>query len=82
LLRPNGPAMTRSAGTYQLDPGSYTGSIHAYARGNAAFPTCDNSALIGNVAIHAVAYQTAILLIYAPKGGDLRTLVIRLDNQP
>ena len=35
-----------------------------------------------NVAIHAFAYRSAIPLIYAPKGGDLRTLVIRLDNQP
>jgi hypothetical protein len=30
------------------------------------------------VAIHALADQTAILLIYAPK--DLRTLFIPLDN--
>jgi hypothetical protein len=82
LLRPNGPAMARSGGTYQLDPGSYTGSIHAYAKDDSSFPTCDNNALLGNVAIHAVVDQTAILLIHAPKGGDLRTLFIPLDNQP
>ena len=67
-------------GTYQLDPGSYTGSIHAYAKDDPSIPTCDNAALIGNLAIKAVADQTAILLIYAPKDGDLRTLFIPLDG--
>jgi hypothetical protein len=51
--------MTRSAGTCQLDPGSDTGSIHAQASDDAASPTCDNSALIGNRAIHAVADRVA-----------------------
>lgn len=67
-------------GVYQLDPGSYTGSFHAYARDDSSVPTCDNSALLGNLAIHAVADQTAILLVYAPKDGDLRTLFIPLDG--
>jgi hypothetical protein len=67
-------------GTYQLDPGSYTGSIHAYAKDDPSIPTCDNPALIGNLAIKAVADQTAILLVYAPKDGDLRTLFIPLDG--
>ncbi len=67
-------------GTYQLDPGSYTGSIHAYAKDNSSIPTCDNPALIGNLAIKAIAGQTAILLIYAPKDGDLRSLFIPLDG--
>jgi hypothetical protein len=67
-------------GTYQLDPGSYTGSIHSYAKDDPSIPTCDNAALIGNLAIKAAADQTAILLIYAPKDGDLRTLFIPLDG--
>ena len=67
-------------GTYQLDPGSYTGSIHAYAKDDSTFPTCDNAALVGNLAIKAVSDQTAILLVYAPKDGDLRTLFIPLDG--
>jgi hypothetical protein len=67
-------------GTYQLDPGSYTGSIHAYAKDDPSIPTCDNPALIGNLAIKAIADQTAILLVYAPKDGDLRTLFIPLDG--
>jgi hypothetical protein len=66
--------------TYQLDPGSYTGSIHAYASDDTTIPTCDNPALVGNLAIKAVADQTAILLVYAPKDGDLRTLLIPLDG--
>jgi hypothetical protein len=33
------------------------------------------------VAIQAVADRTAILLIYGPKDGDLRTLVTPLDNE-
>jgi hypothetical protein len=66
--------------TYQLDPGSYTGSIHAYASDDTTIPTCDNPALVGNLAIKAVADQTAILLVYAPKDGDLRTLFIPLDG--
>ena len=70
--RPGCPAAT------QPFPGLYTGSIHAYAKDDSSFPTCDNKALLGNVAIHALADQTAILLIYAPK--DLRTLFIPLDN--
>ena len=67
-------------GTYQLDPGSYTGSIHAYASDDTTIPTCDNPSLVGNLAIKAVADQTAILLVYAPKDGDLRTLFIPLDG--
>jgi len=69
-----------SAGTYQLDSGSYSGSIHAYAKDDTSFPTCDNPALISNLAIQAVADQTAILLIYGPKDGDFRTLFIPLDS--
>ncbi len=69
-----------SGETYQLDPGAYTGSLHAYAKDDATFPTCDNAALLGNLAITAVADQTAILLVYAPKDGDLRTLFIPLDG--
>ena len=69
-----------SGGTYQLDPGSYTGSIHAYAKDDPSIPTCDNAALIDKLAIKAVADQTAILLIYAPKDGDLRTVFIPLDG--
>jgi len=69
-----------SAGTYQLDPGSYSGSIHAYAKDDASFPTCDNPALIGNLAIQAVGDRTAILLIYGPKETDLRTLFIPLNE--
>ena len=67
-----------SAGTYQLDPGRYTGSIHAYANDSSDVPTCDNPALLGGIPITAVADQTAILLIYAPKDGDLRSLFIPL----
>ncbi|HYN47946.1 MAG TPA: hypothetical protein VER83_03720 [Candidatus Nanopelagicales bacterium] len=69
-----------SAGTYQLDPGSYTGSIHAQAKDDSTFPTCDNGALIGNLAIQAVADQTAILLIYGTKDEDLRSLFIPLEG--
>jgi hypothetical protein len=67
-------------GTYQLDPGSYTGSIYAYPSDATAFPTCNTNALIGNLAIQAVAGRTVILLIYGPKVGDLRTLFIPLDT--
>ena len=69
-----------SGGTYQLDPGAYTGSLHAYAKDDATFPTCDNPPLLKDLAITAVAGQTAILLVYAPKDGDLRTLFIPLDG--
>lgn len=69
-----------SGSTYQLDPGSYTGSIHAYASDATDLPTCDNSPLIGNIAIKAVADRTVVLLIYGPKDGDFRTLFIPLDN--
>ena len=69
-----------SAGTYQLDPGSYTGSIHAYAKDDPSIPTCDTAALIDQLAFKAVADQTAILLIYALKDGDLRTVFIPLDG--
>jgi hypothetical protein len=69
-----------SAGTYQLDPGAYTGSIHAYAKDDSSVPTCDNPAILGNLAIQVAADQTAILLIYAPKDGDLRSLFIPLDG--
>ncbi len=67
-------------GTYQLDPGSYTGSIHAYASDATDLPTCDNSPLIGNIAIKAIADRTVVLLIYGPKDGDFRTLLIPLDS--
>ncbi len=67
-------------GTYQLDPGSYTGSIHAYASDATDLPTCDNSPLIGNIAVKAIADRTVVLLIYGPKDGDFRTLFIPLDN--
>ena len=67
-------------GTYQLDPGSYTGSIHAYPSDATDLPTCANSPLIGNLAIRAIADRTTILLIYGPKDGDFRTLFIPLDN--
>ena len=68
------------SGTCQLDPGSCTGSIHAYASDYHDIPTCDNSAVIGNLAIPAIADRTAILLICAPKEGDFRTLFIPLDE--
>jgi hypothetical protein len=69
-----------SAGTYQLDPGSYKGSIYSEASDFNGLPTCDGSPLVGNVDVQAVADQTTILLVYAPKDGDIRTLVVPLDE--
>lgn len=69
-----------SAGTYQLEPGAYTGSIYAYGSDFNGFPTCDGSPLVGDVGIQAVADQTTVLLVYAPKDGDIRTLVVPLGG--
>ncbi len=75
--------MPRPAGVAELglDPGSDAGSIHAQAKDDAASATGDNSALIGNLAIRAIADRTAILLTCAPKDGDFRTLFVPLDEQ-
>lgn len=69
-----------SAGTYLLEPGAYTGSIYAYGSTFNGLPTCDGSPLVGNVAVQAVADQTTVLLVYAPKDGDIRTLVVPLGG--
>lgn len=69
-----------SSATFELDPGTYAGELHAYPSGYDSFPDCSNSALIGNMPVTITDGGSAVLLIYAAQEGDLQSLFIPLGE--
>ena len=76
-LSPIGPG---TAATYELDPGTYSGSIHAYSSDSTELPDCSNTPLLDKLKISIAAGSTTLSFTYAPKDGDLRTLALVLDK--
>jgi hypothetical protein len=69
-----------TSGTYLLDPGSYTGSIHARAFDNFDVPTCDGEPILGDLDFDLEADQKAALFIYAPRDGEFRSKFVLLTE--
>lgn len=69
-----------SAATYELDPGSYTGSVHSYVSDSQDARDCANAPLVGNIPVSVVAGETTVLFVHAAKDGDIRTLSVRLEE--
>ena len=73
-------ALSPGAGaSYDVDPGANTAAIHAYGMDNTSIPDCSNAAIVGDIPLTLAADRTTALFIFAPKDGDLRTLVVPLQ---
>lgn len=69
-----------TSGTYLLDPGSYTGSIHARAFDDFTPATCDGEPILDDIEFDLEADQKAALFIYAPKDGEFRSQFVSLTE--
>jgi hypothetical protein len=69
-----------TSGTYLLDPGSYTGSIHARAFDDFDPATCDGQPILDNLTFDLEADQKAVLFIYAASDGDFRSQFVSLTE--
>ena len=64
-----------TGGEYALDAGQTTVSFHPYDTTSGNLPDCSNTSIL-DAQVQATAGQKLVLVIYAPKDGQLKTLLI------
>jgi hypothetical protein len=60
---------------YALDPGQVTISLHPYDGSSGNLPDCTNASAL-DTQVQAAAGQKLLLILYAPKDGQLKSLLI------
>lgn len=69
-----------TSGTYLLDPGSYSGSIHEHARDDSDVPSCDDDPVLEDLEIDAAPDEEALLLFYASEDREFDALFVPLER--
>lgn len=65
--------------SYEIPSATKTVSIHEYSSETSGFPDCANTALLADVPVTLASGWPVVLVVYAPKADDYRTILVPLE---